>query len=268
MKKQSQVTHFYYTELNGQAPITVHQHEFLSFRVHRHDFCEFEYVLEGQTQTNVNGLTYGFGAGDMVFVTPADIHGYPFPAQIPMRTIIVHFSPELFPELSKLSSGVMHCSQELQAAFLLLLEESRREDRLAGYSVRNMLERILILANRENRKLAPAQHPVGLSAALAYVHKHFKEKITVEDVCKSCGYSVSSLCRNFKEQTGMTVVAYVNKQRLDYAERMLVTLEDAVSDICFASGFTSVRQFNRAFKEAYGCTPSQHRDRQCGEKCL
>ena len=268
MKKPSQITHYYYTELNGQTPVSVKLQEFVAFRLHRHDFCEFEYVLQGKTRTNVNGAEYALQAADAVFVTPADIHGYEIPAEEPMQTITVHFSPELFPELSKLSSGVIHCSRELQAAFALLVEESRKDDKFAGQGVRNMLERILILANREDRKLAPAQHPVGLSAALAYVHKHFKEKITVEDVCKSCGYSVSSLCRNFKEQTGMTVVAYVNKQRLDYAERMLVTLEDAVSDICFASGFTSVRQFNRAFKEVYGCTPSQYRDRQCGEKCL
>lgn len=259
MKKTSHIIHFYYTELNGQAPISVQQHEFVSFKAHRHDFCEFEYVLEGQSQTNVNGMDYAFGAGDTVFVTPADIHGYPVPAKIPMKTIIVHFSPEMFPELSKLSSGVIHCSQELQTAFLLLLEESRKDDSLAGYGVRNMLERILILANREDRESAPTQHPVGLSAALAYVHKHFKERITVEDVCRSCGYSVSSLCRNFKEQTGMTVVAYINKQRLDYAERMLVTLEDAVGDICFACGFSSVRQFNRTFREVYGCSPSEYR---------
>ena len=78
-----------------------------------------------------------------------------------------------------------------------------------------------------------------------------------------CGYSSSSLCRNFKEQTGMTVVTYINKQRLDYAVRMLLALEDAVEDICYACGFTSVRQFNRMFKEAFGCTPSEYRSSHC-----
>lgn len=262
MKKPSHITHFYYTELNGQAPISVQQHEFVSFKAHRHDFCEFEYVLDGQTQTDVNGLLYEFGAGDAVFVTPADIHGYPVSAQVSMKTIIVHFSPETFPELSKLSSCVIHCSEELRAAFSLLLQESRKEDPLSGYAVRNMLERILILANRENRKSAPVQHTSGVSGALAYIHKHFKERITMEDVCRKCGYSASSLCRNFKEQTGLTVVAYINKQRLDHAERMLRTLEDTVGDICFACGFTSVRQFNRTFKSVYGCTPTEYRNTQ------
>ena len=63
----------------------------------------------------------------------------------------------------------------------------------------------------------------------------------------------------------MTMVAYINKQRLDHAERMLVTLEDAVGDICYACGFASVRQFNRAFKDVYGCTPSQYRALHCGK---
>ena len=265
MKKPSHITHFYYTEINGQAPISVQQHEFLSFRAHRHDFCEFEYVLEGETQTSVNGLLHNFCAGDVVFVTPADIHGYPVPAQATVKTIIVHFSPEIFPELCKLSSCVFHCSEELQMAFSLLLQESRIADSFAGLGVKNILERILILANREERKSTPVQQSLGVSGALAYIHKHFKERITMEDVCKKCGYSASSLCRNFKEQTGMTMVAYINKQRLDHAERMLVTLEDAVGDICYACGFASVRQFNRAFKDVYGCTPSQYRALHCGK---
>jgi AraC-like DNA-binding protein len=164
-----------------------------------------------------------------------------------------------------LSSGVIHCSKELQSAFFLLLQESRKEDPLSGYAVKNMLERILILANREARETVPVQQPLGVSGALAYIHKHFKERITMEDVCKKCGYSVSSLCRNFKEQTGMTMVAYINKQRLDHAERMLLTLEDTVGDICFACGFTSVRQFNRAFKNVYGCTPTEYRNIHCGK---
>ena len=62
----------------------------------------------------------------------------------------------------------------------------------------------------------------------------------------------------------MTVVAYINRQRLSYAERMLRTLDDSIGEICFACGFTSVRQFNRAFRIAYGCTPTEYRAANAG----
>ena len=259
MKKREYLTHYYYSELNGCSPISVHVHDFISFVPHRHDFCEFEYVVEGQTNTNINGKIYPLKKGDVVFVKPVDIHGCQTPAQIPVTTITVHFSQETFPELSNLKSGVFTCSKNLQAAFNLLLNESHQNDGFSGYAVRNMLERVLILANRECKEIEPIQQFVGISSALSYIHKHFKEKITIEDVCNVCGYSISALCKNFKEETGLTVVAYINKLRLEYAERMLVTLESSVCDICYTCGFSSVRHFNRIFKDIYGCTPSEFR---------
>lgn len=259
MKKRFAVTHFYYTELNGHSPISVRVQEFVAFPAHRHDFCEFEYVLEGRSVTNVNGVVYPLEAGDVVYVTPADIHGYEMPAKEPLKVVTVHFNLESFSELSALRSGVFRCSKDLRDAFSLLLKESQISDGYSGQGVKNMLERILILANREGQRTAPIQQPLGLSAALAFIHKNFREKITTEEICKACGYSASALCRNFREQTGMTVVAYINKHRLDYAQRMLLTLDDSVGDICFACGFSSVRQFNRVFKETFGSTPSEYR---------
>ena len=75
MKKREYLTHYYYSELNGCSPISVHVHDFISFVPHRHDFCEFEYVVEGQTNTNINGKIYPLKKGDVVFVKPVDIHG-------------------------------------------------------------------------------------------------------------------------------------------------------------------------------------------------
>lgn len=264
LKRRSSITHYFYTELNGQAPISVHVQEFITASAHTHDFYEFEYAIEGRTQTQINDMLYPMGAGDVVFVTPADIHSYNIPAEKKMKTITVHFSPETFPNLCNLTSGVVHCNEELKNAFSLLLQESRTSDELTGYGVKNLLERILILLNRQSSKTVSAGKPTGISSALAYIHKHFKEKITVEALCKACNYSVSSLCRNFKEETGMTVVAYINKQRLSYAERMLRTLDDSIGEICFACGFTSIRQFNRAFRIAYGCTPTEYRAANAG----
>lgn len=262
MRKNTSIKHYYYTDLNGFFPISVHVHEFSSFSAHRHDFCEFEYILEGQSQTNINGLYYPLKKSDAVFITPADIHGCQMPAEEKMKTITVHFSPDAVPSFSNLTSGVIKCSKELQIAFLQLLEESRINDDLSDLAVKNMLERIIILANRDNKKIAPALHPAGISSALAYIHKNFKEKITIDDVCQACGYSAPSLCKNFKEQTGMTVLSYINKQRLDCAQRMLLTFEDSVSDICYTCGFSSVRQFNRAFKKVFGCSPSEYKRSQ------
>lgn len=259
MRSSVNITQYYYTELNGLFPISVHQHEFTSFEAHRHDFCEFEFVTEGKAQTEINGVVFPLEKGDTVFVTPSDIHGCTTLPGGKMKTVTVHFSPDAFPFFASLPSGVIHCSDALRNAFLLLLEESLKDDVLARYAVKNMLERVLILAKRESSGSTVESYTTGIAGAIGYINKHYKETITIADVCKACRYSAPWLCRHFKEQTGMTVMSYINRQRLDCAQRMLLMLDCAVGEIGLECGFVSVRQFNRAFRNAFGCSPSEYR---------
>lgn len=56
----------------------------------------------------------------------------------------------------------------------------------------------------------------------------------------------------------MPFYVYVNKLRLEYAERMLRTSNDKASSIGYLCGFNSEGTFRRLFKEQYGCTPTQY----------
>lgn len=56
----------------------------------------------------------------------------------------------------------------------------------------------------------------------------------------------------------MPFYVYVNKLRLEYAERLLRTSNDKASSIGYLCGFNSEGTFRRLFKEQYGCTPTQY----------
>ena len=56
--------------------IFVAENTFQEYRMHSHDFYEFEYVLEGKGKCYTNGKEYDFSEGDVFFATPLDIHGY------------------------------------------------------------------------------------------------------------------------------------------------------------------------------------------------
>lgn len=124
MKKQQMITNYYFTEFNGASPISVYIHVFSECELHRHDFFEFEYILEGETISEVNGREVKIGAGDLVFVTPADIHAYKSTDGLNIKTVTVHFNGEHFEHLSQDGSVVIHCSEELKNAFFTILSES------------------------------------------------------------------------------------------------------------------------------------------------
>ncbi|MEK9283426.1 MULTISPECIES: helix-turn-helix transcriptional regulator [unclassified Bradyrhizobium] len=58
---------------------------------------------------------------------------------------------------------------------------------------------------------------------------------------------------------GAAPLEYVSRQRLDLAKRLLSTSDRPLVDIAYAAGFYSQANFNRAFRNAVGTTPSPYR---------
>lgn len=77
-----------------------------------------------------------------------------------------------------------------------------------------------------------------------------------EDMCKKFGYSPSHFSRLFTGLTGMTFTKYLTAVKIGHAVELLQTKEKkSVTEIALECGFSSIRNFNRYFKEFTGYTP-------------
>ncbi len=88
------------------------------------------------------------------------------------------------------------------------------------------------------------------------------DQTTVEQIAARVGLSASRLSRLFHQQTGITLVDFRNRQRLQrflrgYGRGRAVSVLDAALD----AGFGSYPQFHRVFKQQMGCSPAEHRRR-------
>jgi AraC family transcriptional regulator, regulatory protein of adaptative response / DNA-3-methyladenine glycosylase II len=81
----------------------------------------------------------------------------------------------------------------------------------------------------------------GLARRLAVTDRHLRRLLVAE--------------------LGATPIALARTTRLQTARRLLAETGMPVTEIAFASGFSSVRQFNASFQEAYGRPPSALRSR-------
>ena len=79
--------------------------------------------------------------------------------------------------------------------------------------------------------------------------------ISFSENCISEHITDSIMNTDFKE-TGTSPMSYLAKLRLDYAQKMLLSTKLTVTEICFASGFTSLSNFLKAFKNRFGVSPS------------
>ena len=76
------------------------------------------------------------------------------------------------------------------------------------------------------------------------------------------GYSPRHLTRLLTAQLGAGPLAQARAQRAHTARILIETTDLAISEIAFASGFDSIRQFNTTIRQVYGVAPSQLRGRR------
>ena len=100
----------------------------------------------------------------------------------------------------------------------------------------------------------------GVNKALAYINGNLTEDFTEADLAATAGMTPSAFSRSFRRHTGMGVVEYVNRLRINLACQMLMNeAEKTVTDICYAVGFNNLSNFNRQFLRRKGMPPSRFR---------
>lgn len=99
-----------------------------------------------------------------------------------------------------------------------------------------------------------------IKPATDFIRQNFNRQITLEDVARSAHLSVSRLSHIFKEQTGLTIVDYITKTRIEYAKELLISTNKNCTEICFEAGYNNQSYFTRTFKEMTGMTPRQFRE--------
>lgn len=85
------------------------------------------------------------------------------------------------------------------------------------------------------------------------------EALTLQALSRMLGYSEFYTTRKFKEITGIQFREYLRHRRLAFGLKAVRDSERTILDIAFAYGFSSHEAFTRAFKGAYGVTPSAYR---------
>lgn len=104
-------------------------------------------------------------------------------------------------------------------------------------------------------------HRKALIDSLAvWIEQNLENDIAYEDVVRRSGYSQWYLLWLFKKKTGHSLRDYILLRRLSLCATALVeNTTSNIGDISERFCFSSPQYFCRAFKNRYGCSPSQYR---------
>lgn len=90
-------------------------------------------------------------------------------------------------------------------------------------------------------------------------HHHSDPKLNVSAIALEYEMNVSYLCRIFKKRTGVSILDYIHKCRIENAKFMLST-ELSIAEISEKVGYNSSLAMIRTFKKYEGITPGKYRE--------
>ncbi len=248
---------------------------------HYHPEYELTYIAESHGTRFVGDHMEPFHAGDLALTGTNLPHLWKNGDDVQTaRALIVQFIPEqigrsLFeiPEMDSIQS---------------LLQRSSRGLRFTGCTaapaVRSLMKKIsdtkgverIILLLEILKQLATENEAVSL-ASKSYVPQinqksgerinrvynflmsEFTRSITLEEVAQIAAMTPEAFCRYFKKTSGRTLRDFLNQIRIDFASRQLIETKNTVTEICFESGFSTISNFNKRFREIKQCSPREFR---------
>lgn len=258
---------------------------FHTVRWHFHPEYEIHLVTHTTGQYFVGDFIGEFEPGQLVLTGPNLPHHWmsdgPVDQIVDERGIVVQFTEEfvrgaigVFPELQPLQQvleasrwGVLFPDTVASAAQPLLREliSARGARRAALFmQIMDILAGSATITTLAGRDYVP--NPTDyLSSSMNSVLSHIAANPTAPgseaDLAAIAGKSRSAFSRAFKAHTGLTLVEFINRLRINFACQLLMTEPDrTVADICFEAGFNNLSNFNRRFLATKGMSPSQFRD--------
>jgi len=91
-----------------------------------------------------------------------------------------------------------------------------------------------------------------------YVLGHFHDEINLNSIADLAGMTPSAFCRYFKLRANKTFSEFVSEVRIGQACKLLIEGRLSVTQVSYESGYRTLSNFNRQFKDLTGQTPSEY----------
>lgn len=95
----------------------------------------------------------------------------------------------------------------------------------------------------------------------AYIEQHLGENLTVSKLAENANMSVSSFCKLFRKECGLSPKNYLSQVRLTKSQFMLRRDDYSITEIAYKCGFSSNSHLTAAFHKEFGISPKEYRER-------
>jgi AraC family transcriptional regulator, melibiose operon regulatory protein len=263
------------------------QYEQNRFGCHWHSDLEFTVVLDGAMEYQVNDTVYRLTTGCGMFVNANCLHtAWSYEGMdciykvITVNPVLIYGYENSIAETSYVSPLLK--SQEFSSCFLNTKDE--KQNRIIKilleigelYSNRPACFQLLIQSKlcelwsilyqefqtmTKGKERAYSKDIPRLKQALNYIHQNYAEKLTLDEISRSCNISKSEFCRFFKKIMRQSPFEYLLNYRIQKSIPLLLGNERNVTEISETVGFISASYFSEIFRRYMYCSPTEYRNR-------
>lgn len=254
-------------------------------QIHNHDFVEIVYVTEGEGKHSVNGEEFSVKAGDLLFLNYGCTHAFTVTDKMVAYNLMVrveYFTKNMIKDDNLFYMLALTSFEKIQHELndkspLVSFDYNERADivnlfkNIENELSRNELGKSLVLDSYINvilckvfRKIFVEDREKDLlipKDILDYISDHFNEKISLSDLSQRCFYNPAYFSRLFKKTFNMSFTDYIMDVRLKHCCELLKNSDHTIETIIEECGFSDRNTFYERFKNKYGCTPSEYRNK-------
>ena len=248
--------------------------------LHHHDFYEIYFFLSGHVQYNIESRSYQLSAGDILLISPMELHQPIFTKDQQNYERVVLWLNKSFLEKFGLPgndlaacfdtdkpghTNLLHPEQNQRQILLYyldqLMHENQSDDSYREILVFSYLAQILSLINRQAQRepIITVQRNRADSVVydvLTYINDHYREDLSLDFLANKFFISKYHLSREFNRLFGTSVYRYIIQKRLVMAKQMMSEGVPS-SEVYQHCGFGDYSNFYRAFKSEYEISPKE-----------
>lgn len=151
------------------------------------------------------------------------------------------------------------CTFLQQKGYDCVLKSAKKEE------VQKGLDQLLKNLSLNNESLQTVKnistdHPV-FNHIIEYLNKNYSEKITLEDLSRHFNLSKNYICNLFSKYYHTTLTGFITELRMKAAAEKICDKSILIKEIAFACGYSSYVHFFKVFREYYGISPKQMREK-------
>ena len=132
------------------------------------------------------------------------------------------------------------------------------------YLFLDYLTRSAVTSQSQNKRKNNSSH-YYISEAIKFIELNYQKDISVEDIAENCGLNRNYFGKKFKEEFGKTPQEFLMRYRMTKATELLEQTLLSIGEISCAVGYNDQLHFSRAFKNTYGISPRQWRDKHSSD---